>query len=237
MSPKRFVAMLFMTAVLLGMFGFVAALVGGGIHAVRFLEGSSDSSFEGGQAVSSGKVELKQTYEGLGVSGPLNLVWIKSTGKPSYEIKGSDEILKHMKMKFEDDTLKFGVEGRNLHGEATITVWGPEPESVAMAGSGNATLDGLAGKNLTVSVAGSGDVNLSGKLDSLDISIAGSGDVDAMGLVCRKSSANIAGSGSVSIDVTEALDATIMGSGDITYKGSPKVNSTIAGSGSVRRED
>ncbi len=45
--------------------------------------------------------------------------------------------------------------------------------------------------------------------------------------------ANISGSGGISVTVNTNLDAIIRGRGDVFYKGNPMINENISGSGNV----
>ena len=104
-----------------------------------------------------------------------------------------------------------------------------------LSGSGDIT-GKLDVKTLESSLSGSGDIRLSGRANNLTISVVGSGDFTAKDLVTNTTSARIAGSGDVRINVNEKLDASVVGSGDIYYTGSVKnVSSSKAGSGEIHR--
>lgn len=239
MSPKRFIAVLFMGTVLVGMFGFVALIIGGGMHFARHidsLDSMDDQEMRGGDPVQSGRVSLEETYKGISIAGPLNLVWHKDA-KVAYEVTGPADLLKRVKTKTENGSLKFWTEKGPFHGDVTITVYGPQPTELSMLGSGEATLDNLDGGSLSIAAAGSGSANLQGSIAELTASVAGSGDIEADQLVCDKVTANIAGSGNMSLNVKSNLDVSILGSGNVTYKGSPAISKSIAGSGRVEHED
>jgi hypothetical protein len=102
-----------------------------------------------------------------------------------------------------------------------------------VAGSGELSLD-VDARSVTASVQGSGDMKLAGRTNILDLSIQGSGDIDAWDLLCARARAEVVGSGDIKLHVTDELEAVITGSGDIQYKGSPgKLNHNVTGSGSV----
>lgn len=88
--------------------------------------------------------------------------------------------------------------------------------SVDIAGSGDVSAEEISGP-LDVDIAGSGDVKVGGGQASLvSVSVAGSGNVDFRG-VAGDVKARIAGSGDVRVrEVTGEVSKTVMGSGKIT---------------------
>jgi hypothetical protein len=88
--------------------------------------------------------------------------------------------------------------------------------------------------SFALSIAGSGDVVVSGTADEARFGIAGSGDIDARNLGAKKVGVSISGSGDAHVNATETLDAKVAGSGDVTYSGHPHdVSRRVSGSGSV----
>lgn len=110
-----------------------------------------------------------------------------------------------------------------------------EKMDIAVAGSGDIyCLQGDFGY-LSVSIAGSGGVELGGKANDMRTDISGSGDVRAKILTTNTLKVGISGSGTVSADVSANLRADISGSGDVFYSGSPSVETNVSGSGSVKK--
>lgn len=107
-----------------------------------------------------------------------------------------------------------------------------ESLTLSVAGSGNLELE-VATQRLEVSVAGSGDCMLRGRADALDTDIAGSGDIRAVDLEVRTAEVRIAGSGDAELHVTDRLEARIVGSGDVRYRGRPEIDVNSLGSGEV----
>ncbi|WP_235298008.1 head GIN domain-containing protein [Portibacter marinus] len=102
-----------------------------------------------------------------------------------------------------------------------------------IGGSGSIGLE-LDGADVTCNIGGSGSIKLAGTAESMDANIGGSGSVKAIDLKVQKAKVNTAGSGSVSIDVSDELSATIVGSGGVQYKGNPKINQNVMGSGRIK---
>ena len=99
-----------------------------------------------------------------------------------------------------------------------------------------AVLQGLAGGDLALRVNGSGDLDASGRVDSLSVLLNGSGDARLGKLAAASAKVRINGSGDATVKVSGTLDAIVNGSGDIRYSGGAQVTSTIHGSGSVEKE-
>jgi len=165
----------------------------------------------------------------LGVSIGAN-VYLSQGNKQKVEVKAQQNIIDLLDREVRGGKWRVRLEkGTNLknHDGIDIYITIPMIEELSVAGSGS-----IIGKtefnnldDLEVSIAGSGDVDLSGSGDDLEVSVAGSGDVDMAGFVVDNCEVNVSGS----------LQVSIAGSGDVKYKGNPdKVKSSIAGSGDVR---
>ena len=107
---------------------------------------------------------------------------------------------------------------------------------LSVSGSGNVRLDQLKARDLYSKVSGSADMEISGRVESQEVTISGSGNYNARDLDCEEVQIRVSGSGDARVVAKEALRASVSGSGNITYKGSPdKVSTSSSGSGSVRK--
>jgi hypothetical protein len=120
----------------------------------------------------------------------------------------------------------------NITGKAKFT--GSNYLEVSIAGSGSANLKVNAPK-VKSSIAGNGDIILSGETRDEEIRIAGYGNCKAEGLKSENAVVHIAGSGDAKVDVTNKLEIHIAGSGNVFYKGNPTVEQHIAGSGNIKK--
>jgi len=110
----------------------------------------------------------------------------------------------------------------------------PALSALALQGSGDAVLKGLNGGDLALRISGSGDIDASGEVGSLELLLDGSGDARLDALQTADARVRVNGSGDVSLNVTQTLEASVYGSGDIRYRGEAKVTSHVYGSGSVK---
>jgi len=104
--------------------------------------------------------------------------------------------------------------------------------SLSVAGSGDMDLD-LDAEDLSVRVAGSGTCTLRGQAKTVDVNISGSGDLRASALDTQRAEVRIAGSGTAELSVDDRLSAKIFGSGDVRYRGRPAIETTTLGSGEI----
>jgi hypothetical protein len=202
-------------------------------------EGWSVSKFLGGKAVEgSGKVITQERnvspFERISSNGPLDVaVRIGSPQKVAVTI--DDNLAELVSTEVRGKTLKIEITSpcrsdRNARVEITV----PALAGFSNSGSGDVNLMGLEGESFEYEIAGSGDLQASGKMGSLDVSIKGSGDVDARDLDAGSVKVSIMGSGDAVVHAAESLDASIMGSGDVTCYGKPAhVEKHVMGSGEI----
>lgn len=198
-------------------------------------------------------------YESISVAGFFCVTLVEGKeGKIS--VKGEENLLEFIVIETNGTELKIRTEkGYNLipsrKQKIEITVPVEAIEKVSLAGSGKiianftlkssdfkATLAGsgdiklfVNSQNVEANVAGSGDIELSGKTKNLKVNVAGSGDIKAFELQSENSKATVSGSGNISTNCSEYIEARVAGSGDIEYKGKPKIVDTkVAGSGKIR---
>jgi hypothetical protein len=179
----------------------------------REVEGFSEIRLEG-----SGDVLVDVgSSESLTIEADDNLLPLIST-----EVRGSRLVIDHERELSPTADIVYRIEAIDFDG-------------VAIAGSADVVAPDVDCGVFSVSVAGSGSLDLDGVCEGLEVDIAGSGDLDAGGLVVDRAAISIAGSGDVVVNATEELRVSIAGSGDVVYLGDPVTEVDIGGSGEVRR--
>jgi hypothetical protein len=107
--------------------------------------------------------------------------------------------------------------------------------SLSVSGSGSMDLD-IKGKTIKTELTGAGNITLKGYASYNDILIAGSGSLNAFNLELESAKIRDSGSGTAEVNVTNSLDAAVVGSGSIKHKGNTKtVTRKQFGSGVVER--
>lgn len=104
--------------------------------------------------------------------------------------------------------------------------------TVSLSGSGSIDLDAYA-ETIRTDITGSGRIRLHGEADHERVRISGSGTYKGYGMDVISADISISGSGDAEVTVATSLDVDIQGSGNVFYYGDPQVNSKVTGSGKV----
>lgn len=108
-----------------------------------------------------------------------------------------------------------------------------EDLTIYIAGAGQIDLD-LEADDLEIRLSGAGDVKLTGEVEDLNVAISGAGNLNAYGLEAVVADITITGVGSADVYASEELDAQVSGLGNINYKGNPsKVSDNVSGLGKI----
>ena len=136
-----------------------------------------------------------------------------------------------------------------------VTIVMPNIEEVKINGSGNVSITGVDSEELDLAINGSGDLNVEGRSEELELSINGSGDISMDmidgknvgvsihgsgnvtfgGGTCQSFKISIYGSGDVDADKIQCIDVdvSVVGSGNISVYASNSVTLDSRGSGGV----
>jgi hypothetical protein len=137
------------------------------------------------------------------------------------------------------DTLVISsnVRSLNMRGKNTASISVPELRGVSIAGSGDVDVSGFEQSGVVgLAISGSGDINYSGKSAGLSVSISGSGNVKLAGSTGNLS-VSIDGSGDVKAADFPAKNASVSvnGSGDADlHVTGGAVQFAVNGSGDIR---
>ncbi|HEY3429998.1 MAG TPA: head GIN domain-containing protein [Cyclobacteriaceae bacterium] len=107
--------------------------------------------------------------------------------------------------------------------------------TLSVSGSGSMDLD-LKGDIVKTEVSGSGKISLKGYATSIDAVLSGSGDLLAFNCPLESAKIKVSGTGEAELNVTNTIDAIVLGSGTIKHKGNTKsTTKKVYGSGSIER--
>jgi hypothetical protein len=200
-------------------------------------------------------------FDRLEVAGPYD-VTVTTGSAPSVRASGGERAIERMVVEVKGGTLlihpvkrsgfNFGwskshpvkltvtvptLAGAEIAGSGDISVNKVAGDSfeAGVAGSGNLQLGEINVKRLKAGIAGSGEINAGrGRAAVADYEIAGSGDIDGGAVIAETASVSIAGSGNVSAHATGTASVDIAGSGDVRVTGGAKCSVSKAGSGNVQ---
>lgn len=107
--------------------------------------------------------------------------------------------------------------------------------SLSVSGSGSMDLD-IKGDVVKAEVSGSGKITLKGYASSIEVLLSGSGNLNAFNCPLDNAKVKVSGSGNCELNVTTTIEAVVLGSGTVKHKGNTK-NATkkVYGSGSIER--
>ncbi len=164
-------------------------------------------------------------------------VYLTKGNQQSVEIEAQQNIIDNIETEVKKGAwnIKFNQRVKDRK-PIIINITIPDIRALSIAGSGD-----IIGKSafenleqLDLSIAGSGNIELTGSVQDMKVSIAGSGDIKAEKFKANNCEVSIAGSGDCYVHVDSDLKISIAGGGDVNYKGNPKIKSSIAGGGKVR---
>ncbi len=108
-----------------------------------------------------------------------------------------------------------------------------EKAKVNMAGSGTVRVAKVAAASLAVNVMGSGKLEAAGAAEKLDFNVAGSGQLAARKLKVERAEINVAGSGGGEFASDGKVTANVAGSGEVTVHGRARCRISALGSGKL----
>ena len=187
-------------------------------------------------------------FESVSLEGPDRVI-VRVGGAAGVSAAGDSAVLDQLEVRVERGALKIGRKRNgwtSVNGDrerAVITVTVPRLAAAAVAGSGEMTVDRVAGGSFAAAVSGSGDLRVDEvRGDALSAAVAGSGDLTVARAAVRRAELSMAGSGDLRVAGTAGtVAASIAGSGDIDASGLQGATGqvSIAGSGNaaIRAQD
>lgn len=180
------------------------------------------------RAQASGPRILEQrtvgAFSAIDASGPFDIV-VQAQGAPGLALTGERDQLEQVETFVRGDTLvlrptgrvrwTFGYTPQRRH--VSISVGAPQLARLRMAGSGDVTLEQVAGERIALILEGPGDLQASGQVRELALRVSGSGDARLERLRAGKVDLTMSGPGDVDLaGIDGELQARIGGSGDLT---------------------
>ena len=220
---------------------------------------SSDKSIKGnGDVVTENR--KTSDYDAVSLVGFMDVALVKGS-EGNLTIEAESNLQEYITTEVKNGTLRISVEkGVNIspsrNKSIKVTVPFEDLEGAYLTGSGDIwTEDKITARDFSLSVTGSGDMNIEIEADEIDGKVTGSGDIQLIGtaseLECNVTgsgdfdayklraavvSAQVSGSGDIMVYAEKELNARIAGSGDISYKGNPsKENFKTSGSGDISK--
>jgi hypothetical protein len=195
----------------------------------------------------------------IDISAPVQAnVYIIPGSTPSVRITGYQNLLSHIKTKFEGNMLNVyssnlvrfdtdtdvvvditvsSISGLAIHGASEARMKGAlkgNDFSLRISGAGSAWIEQLELDKLKASISGAGNVKIaSGTVDNGTFVVSGAGSIEAFGVNVNNATARISGAGDIELTAIASLDAHASGAGNVHYKGHPAVRKQKSGAGDI----
>jgi hypothetical protein len=187
----------------------------------------------GGSSTSRGAVAGTQArklapFGAIELSGS-NIVTVQ-VGRPQTVLVHADRnVLSRVTTAVRSGNLIIGNEPGTLASKSrmSVEISTPSVSTLRLSGSGTISAHGIRSQHLTVVVSGSGVIEASGQVTSLNANVSGSGDAMLGELASQDATATLGGSGTIVLTATRSLNASVTGSGSILYAGDPASVSTM----------
>jgi hypothetical protein len=203
---------------------------------------SISSSSQGDSASKASNVSSESRavsgFSEVELKGVGNL-FIQQTGSESLTVEAEEDILPKIRTEVDNNRLIVGPEP-----DTSIDTTEPinyelrvnDLNALKVSGSGDVEAEDINTDEIAITISGTADVEMSGRVDSQNVEISGSGDYKVEDLESKEVKIDVGGSGSALINVSEELDAEVSGSGSVEYVGDPTVKQDVSGAGEVRKQ-
>jgi len=122
----------------------------------------------------------------------------------------------------------------SVDGRIKVTVSSPNVTEISAAGSNWIEGKGFVGGPLAISLNGSNNATMAGKVSALTCVMGGSNQLRANQLTADSANVTVNGSGNASVDARQRIVAEISGAGSLTVYGNPQDRSTqVNGAGKI----
>lgn len=168
-------------------------------------------------------------------------VFVKVGSAFKIEVEAQENLKEYIVTEIKENTLHIKYKDNiNVKTNETLRVYveAPSFEGFSLAGSGDMNVEGdLNSEKMSLSLAGSGDMRVE-KVQAKKVAanLAGSGNLSVKGGSAEEAVYSIAGSGDIDAEGCSVKTAkcSIAGSGNVQCNASDSLNASIAGSGDVR---
>lgn len=189
----------------------------------REVQGSGTRAEETRQVGDFHSVSLRTPGEVLVEVGP----------PPSISITTDDNLLALISTQVSSGDLIIESKSIRTTQRPRFHITTPRLDAFRISGSARVRIRGVDEKKFEARISGSGDMEIDGTVEQLDVSISGSGELDLGKLEAEEADVRISGSANVRLAVTRTLHYQISGSAKISYSGDARATGSVAGSGSV----
>jgi hypothetical protein len=192
---------------------------------VIFFPGCNDSLEKDELLHGSGKI-VSQTRTLEECSGVIlqntGNIYLTQADTQSIRIEADDNIIDRIETEVDGEKLEVGLnKGSYENITCRIYVSLKKINKMLINGSGNIVTDNVKSDEVYCKINGSGNINIKGSGNYIDLYINGSGNISAQEFTAKKCKAYINGSGNITLYASEEADTEINGSGNIFFSWNP----------------
>lgn len=200
-------------------------------------------------------------FNALEVAGDFEVFIIAGSATESIRVEANENLQEFITIEKDGNTLEIKMKSNiNINGNETTKVYISTDEIIDYKVAGDAVVQlenelvankvniDLAGdgkvigmvdiQEITATIAGDAQLNLSGEVELFDLKIAGDGQVKDYDLVCIQLDAELTGDSEVFVTVIETINVTAAGESILHFKGTGEIrNQFTSGEAKVIKED
>lgn len=206
----------------------MVALLMAGCPAFSGVPGSGRAATEKRPVGAFSRVELSGAADVEASIGPVR----------SVEVTIDDNLLPLVETSVEGDTLRItSKKDYNSSLGLKVKIVAPSLDGFSVSGAANLHATGLDAKTFSLNISGTGNVELQGRAQTLEVHLSGAGKINASNLTAKDVKLNLSGAGNAQVCAMESLDAAVSGAGRVRYRGHPaEVRQNVSGVGSIEAE-
>lgn len=170
----------------------------------------------------------------LEISAPAEVHFTRGD-KPVLTVSGSGRMVDAVR--WEGGTLSLHeVSVFNHHG-LRVEITAPALPPLRYSGAGSIHLEGIDQPQLSLDLAGAGNIEASGKVGQLSVTSEGAGNVDLSDLVASDARVRAAGVGNVDLNAGGKVNVELSGAGNVSLHHRPaELTSKVSGVGSIDQD-
>lgn len=167
----------------------------------------------------------------LEVSAPVELHYTRGENV-ELTVRGPEKLMQALV--WEDGKLSLKDHGWFHNRSLKIDITAPKMPDLVYKGAGDIDLENVDQPALALELAGAGNIEAKGQVQTLIVHGRGAGNIDLSELAVRDATIDSAGVGNVDLNASGKVDATLSGAGNISLHRKPaELTSRVHGVGSI----
>lgn len=193
---------------------------------------NEDGTIVGNGIISTSKATVG-SCKGIDINGAFNIT-IKQGKKCTIQVTGDSNIIPHIKSQVEKNNLNiYSDRSYSTKKVLELAIEADKPAELSINGSNSGLFSDLLTDQFFISLNGSSNFNLNGKVTTLSAKVNGSSMLNADALKADNIAISLTGAGSAEVNASKKLDISIVGAGSVLYRGNPEISREIIGVGYI----